>query len=183
MTTSLSHLALLSLGSSGSRRQPPSHWVALLSLSVLAIGCQRPSLGGVQTLDCGAGDRVVSLSRVFCVYDQSSTSGGLGGGGAGVTGGAAGGTSATGQAGAEANQPEVTRCPEALPYAYQFAGLMICSREGTLSPSVIEAAAATWASEYGQTQPSVMGGVGGAAQGGTAGQMSGAQAGEQVEGD
>ena len=160
--------------------QCPSTWAVTIALCLCALlsACQRPTLGGVQAVDCGSGDRVVSLSRVFCVYDQLSASppsAGTAGtaGTIGQGGSEAGGVAGQVSAGVESS---ALTCPEALPYAYSFAGLTICSREGTLSPNTIEAVAAQWATDFGVTEPS-SGAQGGAIGGMTAGAQAGAEAG------
>lgn len=120
---------------------------SLMAILSLILGCQRPTLGGVQTLDCGIGDRLVSLSRVYCIYDQETQGHDLM---AGMTmaGSMMGGSLMSGRE----DQPAVSLpidCPDQLPYEYQFSGLTICSREGMLSPNVIEAVAAQWVREFG----------------------------------
>ena len=140
----------------------------LMSLScvlILISGCSRSPLAGSANYDCGEGDRVISVERLFCVYTSArrerpemiageesesmpvagdETPAGTG------TISIAGeenqaGTEFTPGAGEEVLAPF---CPAELPVLYTYDTLYICAPEEGLSIEVIEAVVAAWSSEY-----------------------------------
>ena len=115
-----------------------------ISLSLLS-GCSRSPLSGSANYNCGEGDRVISLERLFCVYtstrrarpemsagEEALTDMGIGD-----------------EAGAEAGDRMLDPlCPAELPMLYVYDTLYICAAEDALSLEVIESVVASWSSEY-----------------------------------
>lgn len=116
----------------------------LLSLSVACIvyalnfGCSRSPLDGSANYDCAGGDRVLSASRLFCVYTEPRES---------RPAHAEGEANAGAEVPNEADSDSIF-CPIALPEVYVYDTLYICAAEPALSDELIESVIVMWGREH-----------------------------------
>lgn len=129
------------------------YWISALCACALWSGCSRSPLAGSANYDCGEGDRVIVLERLFCVYTSTRQARLEPSAGEEMRAGETMIAGVESMAGAEVmpvagDSSSDPFCPAELPEVYIYDTLYVCAAEGQLELEVIEAVVAAWSEAH-----------------------------------